>query len=68
MIENDIRKKVYDSLKETDRICKNCKFNFDGICAAHDSHWGYGQPIKYDFESCYEWQISFDYFLELAEK
>jgi len=67
MREDAIIEKVQKKIKGQDMICKNCKFNFDGICAAHDSHWGYGKKILLETESCYEWGISFEFFNELAK-
>lgn len=62
-----IIKNVNEKLKSKDMICKNCEFNFDGLCAAHDSLYGYGGKILNDKESCLEWGISFEFFCELAD-
>jgi len=48
--------------------CKNCWFNFDGVCASHNDYAPYGTKIV-DFEidmKCFE--IGFEYFCELREK
>lgn len=50
------------------KTCKNCQFNFDGICAAHDRYYDYGNKI-FDFNvTCDEWDIAFSHFQRLCEK
>lgn len=68
MYAKHIWHKVRTSTKGRDKICKNCEFNFDGICAAHDSYWGYGKKIKDENQKCSEWNYSLDLFISLAEK
>lgn len=60
-------------IKGQDMICRNCKFNFpqdDGqnLCAAHESHWGYGEKIEDENESCHEFGISFEFYEQLLKE
>jgi len=62
MLAEEIWKKFYKSLKKEDIICLNCEFNFDGICSAHESFYGYGNEIN-DFKKvCSEWNPSLFFF------
>lgn len=63
-----LNEKINESLGGQDMVCKNCKFNFSGICAAHDSHWGYGGEIEHELESCYAWDMSLDFFVDRAKR
>jgi hypothetical protein len=47
------------------RNCKTCKFNFDGICGAHKSFFGYGGKILDSRPNRDCWEIGIDYFNEL---
>lgn len=63
-LSKEAKKKVMGQ----EMICRNCKFNFTGICAGHDSHWGYGGKIESDMESCWGWKWSLEFFIEKAQE
>lgn len=63
-----LNKQVKNRITDKDIACSTCKFNFGVICAGHDSLWGYGGEIEDFNKGCDQWEISLDYFIELAEK
>lgn len=58
------RKNYFDRIRGpsdyVEESCKTCKFNFSdqGICAAHDSLFGYGEKITDCNATCDQWMIS----------
>lgn len=49
------------SLLEEEKICGNCKYNFDPVCVEHSSPVGYGGKIDDSF-TCELWHPSFEFF------
>ena len=45
-----------------EKQCRNCEFNFDGICAGHDNIYNYGETITDDTKCCDSWSESIEYF------
>lgn len=68
MFAKELNREVMKRVLPQDEICRNCKFNFDGVCVGHDSHWGYGEKILHDMESCYEWKMSFEFYNSIANE
>jgi sulfatase maturation enzyme AslB (radical SAM superfamily) len=72
--ENLSRKDYFDRITEpsdyVEESCKTCKFNFSdqGICAAHDSLFGYGEKITDCNATCDQWMISLEAFSEERER
>ena len=48
--------------------CKNCEFNFDGICAGHSDLYEYGSKILDMKKVCEMWGIDIKYFCKLRDK
>lgn len=42
--------------------CKNCEFNFDGICVGNGDLYDYGEKITDDSKCCENWNSNLDCF------
>ena len=42
--------------------CKNCEFNFDGICVGNGDLYDYGEKITDDSKCCENWNLNLDCF------
>lgn len=50
------------------RNCKNCEFNFDGICAGGGDIYKYGEKITDDRKLCDSWDANLDAFTEVINE